>query len=468
MASKLRFERRMSDSDALMWSVEQDPQLRSTISVIWLLDRPAELARLRHKVERAVALIPRLRERVVADPLGIAPPVWEDDPHFDLGYHLRALRAPGDATLRALFDLAQPIAMQEFDRARPLWELYAVEGLAQARGALLMKLHHAVSDGVGLVRMTEELVERSREGRPPRERVEPEPAHAEPPSTAPERLREALAHERRRQAERAVRVARALGRGLRSPVESLEGARAALGSVGRMLRPIDGPMSPVMRGRSLSVRFDAMLLPLEDLKRASKCADGRLNDAFMAGLAGGFRIYHQAKGQPVERLRVTMPINLREGEEGARAGNQFAPARFELPVGEPDPVARMKAIRELVVAQRGEPALGLLEDVAGVLNRLPVAVSTTLFGSMLKGIDFVASNVPGPRFDVFVAGAHIDAIFGFGPLAGAAVNATLFSYRDRLHLGLATDPAAVPDPQALLECMEKGFAEVLACAQEIR
>jgi hypothetical protein len=83
---------------------------------------------------------------------------------------------------------------------------------------------------------------------------------------------------------------------------------------------------------------------------------------------------------------------------------------------------------------------------------------------MLKGIDFVASNVPGPRFDVFVAGAHIDAIFGFGPLAGAAVNATLFSYRDRLHLGLATDPAAVPDPETLLECLEKGFAEVLACA----
>jgi diacylglycerol O-acyltransferase len=122
----------------------------------------------------------------------------------------------------------------------------------------------------------------------------------------------------------------------------------------------------------------------------------------------------------------------------------------------------MRAIRTVVAEPRAEPALGLIADVSGVLNRLPASVTTSLFGSMLKGVDFVTSNVPGPRFDVYLSGARLESVFGFGPLTGAALNVTLFSYTDGSHLGISSDPAAIPDPDLLVACLRKGFDEVLA------
>ena len=122
----------------------------------------------------------------------------------------------------------------------------------------------------------------------------------------------------------------------------------------------------------------------------------------------------------------------------------------------------MRAIRDLVTTQRGEPGLAFIDDLSGVLNRLPLAVSVALFGSMLKCVDFVTSNVPGPRFDVYVAGAKLERVVGFGPLAGAGLNVTLFSYGDTAHLGINMDPAAVTDPARFVACLREGFDEVLA------
>jgi diacylglycerol O-acyltransferase len=215
------------------------------------------------------------------------------------------------------------------------------------------------------------------------------------------------------------------------------------------------------RNRSLSLRLDTLVLSTEQLRAAAKLADAKLNDEFVAGVAAGLRLYHEARGAPVAELRMTMPINVREGATEQLAGNQFVPARFAVPVGIADARERMIRIRELVAGQRAEPALGMLDDVSGLLNRLPTAVATTLFGSMLKGVDFVTSNVPGPRFEVFLSGAKLESVFGFGPLTGAALNVTLFSYVDRCHLGIASDPASVPDPDLLVACLKRGFDEVL-------
>ena len=183
--------------------------------------------------------------------------------------------------------------------------------------------------------------------------------------------------------------------------------------------------------------------------------------AFVAGVAGGLRLYHERKRAPVESLRMSMPINLRSGIAGTTAGNQFVPARFAVPVGIADPIERMLAIRDLVRGQRAEPALPFIEEISAVLNRLPTAVAAALFGSMLKGIDFVTSNVPGPRTEAYVSGARIESIFGFGPLTGAAANVTLFSYRNDLGIAVNTDRAAIPDPDLFLECLQAGFDEVI-------
>jgi diacylglycerol O-acyltransferase len=122
----------------------------------------------------------------------------------------------------------------------------------------------------------------------------------------------------------------------------------------------------------------------------------------------------------------------------------------------------MRQIRGLVGAQRAERGLPMIEDVAGVLIRLPAAVATELFGSVQRGVDITTSNVPGPPMDVFVSGAKLDGVYGFGPLAGAAVNITLFSQRGTAYLGINSDPAAIPDPECFAQCMADGFAEVLS------
>jgi hypothetical protein len=157
---------------------------------------------------------------------------------------------------------------------------------------------------------------------------------------------------------------------------------------------------------------------------------------------------------------MTMPINIRNDETADLAGNQFAPARFPVPLTIDDPVERMTAIRELVGRQRAEPALALTEPLASVLYRLPTSVSTGVFGAMLRGIDFVTSNVPGVPIPVYLAGARMESQFAFGPMSGAATNITLLSYLDEVQIGVNSDPAAIPDGDVFHACLLEGFDEI--------
>ena len=161
-------------------------------------------------------------------------------------------------------------------------------------------------------------------------------------------------------------------------------------------------------------------------------------------------------------LRMTMPINVRSATTANLAGNQFVPARFPVPVGIVDPIERMNAIRTLVEHERAEPALLLTDAIAGILNRLPTTATTSLFGGMLKCVDFITSNVPGPPIPVFMAGSQITAQFAFGPLTGSAANVVLLSHCDQAYLGINTDPAAIPDPDTLVACLRDSFEEICA------
>ena len=460
----LHFEDRMSDADALMWHIEADPVLRSTILSVCILDRLPDLGRLEAKIDAAAALIPRLRQRVVVDPLGLAPPRWEADPSFDLRFHFRRAALPGGGSVRELLDFAAPIAMQAFDKDRPLWEMHLVEGLEDGRCAFIMKLHHAISDGVGLVKMTECLIERG-----PEEDfsagVTPLPPAASEAPGAWDRVGEALAHRLRDGADKAKRTVAFLAGGaarvVRHPAEQARELRDTLESIGRVLAPASEPLSPLMRGRSTAVRFDYLPVSLAELKRAGKAVGGTVNDAFVAGIAGGLARYHEAQGAPAESLRMLMPVNVRTGDKADHAGNQFAPARFEVPVGTADPARRMRSIGRLCRAQRDEPALPWIEEITAVLGALPAQLTGGLFGAMQKTTDFTTSNVPGPRHTNWMSGAKIVGFMPFGPLAGAAVNCSVFSYDGTMHVGINTDPAAVADPDLLVECLRKGFDEVL-------
>jgi WS/DGAT/MGAT family acyltransferase len=229
-----------------------------------------------------------------------------------------------------------------------------------------------------------------------------------------------------------------------------------------MVKPASEPLSPIWTERSFSVHLDAIIVPFEALRAAAKSEDCTLNDAFVAAVAGGLRLYHMDHGCGVDVLRMNMPINIRSDDDGDKAGNLFVPARFEVPIAIEDPKRRMKVIRKRVREQREEPALPLMDEVSGVINRLGATAAIAVVSGMMKSVDFVTSNVPGPRSAVYSGGAKIEQMIPFGPLAGAAVNITLFSYDGQLQFGINTDRRAVKDPERLRECLEAGIAEVVA------
>jgi diacylglycerol O-acyltransferase / wax synthase len=460
--AKVRFERRMSDQDALMWAIEKDPLLRSTITSVSLLDVSPDRWRFEQQVERATREVPRLRQRVVSAPFNLAPPEFAVDPNFDPRYHVRWLRAPGHGSLRDVLDLAAPFAMSGFDRARPLWEFVVVDGLADGKAVLMQKMHHSLTDGVGAMKLSMAFLDTKRDPTRPRGELPDIPRPERPTTTA--LVTSALRHRVRRQGGVARRLPTQARVVAQNPIGAVRASVDLCWSTGRMLRPVSSPLSPIMTGRSLSVRFDTINGSLTALKQASKRVDGRLNDAFVAAVAGGLHRYHEKHGVPVDALRMTMPINVRPDNDELVAGNQFVPARFTFPISIVDPLERMRALKTLVRTQRAEPALRIVEPIAGILNRLPAGLTTSLFGGMLKAIDVVTSNVPGAPIPVYVAGARIEGTYGFGPLSGAASNITLLSYVDDLHIAVNTDPAAIPDPDVFVSCLEDGLDEIQALA----
>ena len=111
---------------------------------------------------------------------------------------------------------------------------------------------------------------------------------------------------------------------------------------------------------------------------------------------------------------------------------------------------------------RDEPAVALTDALAGILNQLPTTVTTAVFGSMLKGADFVTSNVPGAPFPIYSGGAELERMYAFGPLSGAAANITLLSHCGTCNIGVNLDAVAVPDRAVMIHCLEQGFADVVA------
>ena len=456
----LRFERRMSDAEALMWTIEKDPAMRSSFLQLTLLDRPPDFARFRRRMERAVKVLPRLGQRVVPPPFRFAPPEWADDPSFDIDFHVRHLAVPPPGTERQLLDLAALIYEDAFDRARPLWQLTIVEGLEGGRAALLAKMHHTITDGVGGVRLSMQFLDLAPDAA--------DPEDVEEQTRTPERgvyevVSDAVGHNVRRQVG-VVRRGAAGTAGLAVHPDRV--ARAVTDTVDtaaslwRQLAVVQPSRSPLWTGRrSLTRRFETLTVNLDDVKRAAKGLGGTVNDLFVAAVAGGSAAYHRAKGASVDDLRVTIPVSVRDDKSAG--GNAFSPARLLIPAGIEDPATRFAAIHERLGVAKNERALGLFGSLAGVMNNLPTSLLTRVARQQAETVDFAASNVRAADFDLYIAGAHIEANHPMGPTAGTAFNATVMSYKNRFDVGLNIDTAAIDDPDLLRTCIEESFAELV-------
>ena len=255
-----------------------------------------------------------------------------------------------------------------------------------------------------------------------------------------------------------IPVARSL---VHHPLRSVLDVVATGTSLIRFVAPVTDTLSPIMTKRSLDRYLDLFELDQGDLKRAGAAVGGTLNDAFVSGVSGGLRHYHELHDADVAELRMTMPISLRrEGDH--EGGNRITLERFTVPVAGGDLAARVRVTGWRCRAARYEEALPLSDAVATLLNLLPSGV----IGSMLKRVDFVASNVPGLPFPVYLAGAPVTGYYAFGPTTGAAVNVTLVSYQGTCYVGCTVDTAAIPDPERLMACLREGFDEVLGLGGE--
>ncbi len=446
----------MRNSDAFTWAMESDPRLRSTVVTVIMLDRSPDWDGVRSRFEVVSRAVPMLRQRVVPSPPP-APPRWEDAPDFDLGFHMRRVTAPAPGTIDTVLEMARVAAMEDFDRARPLWEATLIDGLENNCAAMILKFHHALTDGVGGIQIGMILFDLSEF--PERHDF------AQPWSevSTPQRLRgyrDTAQYGAGLVTDALTGVLKTapklIANGILRPVDTVSSAAELVASVYRTIRPVSRRGSSLMSDRSLIRRLGVLEVPFAQLRAAAHRGGGALNDAFVAGVAGGLRLYHEKHGLTVGDLHLTMPMNLRE-EGDAMGGNRITIMRFDVPVGTADPAERIRQIHERTGKVRHEKSLPYTQWIAGALNMMP----RWYIGSILRNVDFLCSDVPGIPVPVFLGGAKVLTQYGFGPTIGSAVNVTLLTYVDMCTLGIDVDTGAIPDHDVFMDSLVAGFDEVL-------
>jgi WS/DGAT/MGAT family acyltransferase len=426
-----------------------------------LLDTTPDWNRFRTRFENASRKVLRLRQKVVVPTLPTAAPRWVVDPDFNLDFHVRRVRVSEPGTLREVFDLAELILQSPMDISRPLWTATLVEGLLGGKAATLLHVSHAVTDGVGGVEMFAEIYDLERD--PPSKPTPPLPV---PQDLSPNDLmRQGFNHLPLAivggVAGAVAGAAAAAGRAILEPVSTVSGIVDYAVSGVRVINRAAEP-SPLLRRRSLASRTDAIDIPLSDLHKAAKAGGGSINDAYLAGLCGALRRYHQALGVPISTLPMAVPVSLRADADTA-GGNRFTGVNLAAPLGTADPVARMKKIRAQMTKRRDEPAMNIIGSMAPVLSVLPSAVLEGITGSVV-GSDVQASNVPVYPGDTYIAGAKVLRQYGIGPLPGVAMMVVLISRGGWCTITVRYDRAAVQKEALFAQCLLEGFDEILALA----
>jgi WS/DGAT/MGAT family acyltransferase len=453
----------MSQTDAFTWAMESDPRLRSTVVTVIMLDRSPDWGVVRERFEALSQNLPIWRRRVVESPPP-APPRWEDAPDFDIDFHMRRVSAPEPRNLDGVLEMARVAAMADFDRARPLWTATLIDGLDDGGAAVLCKFHHALTDGVGGVQIAMHLFDLTEDPRS----VDSVRAKSDQPEVHEhgllsgylDVLRYDLGLVRQAVTGTVRATPQALFDVVRHPLQTAASAGEMTASVYRTMRPVRETGSPLMTERTLMRRLGVHEVPLAKLKEAGHRGGGALNDAFVAGIAGGLRRYHEKHGVTIGDLHLTMPISVRT-EGDAEGGNHITLARFDVPVGVADPAARISETRERTNQVRNERSTPYIQIIAGAMNLMP----RSYIGSVLRKVDFLASDVPGVPVPVYLAGAKVKVQYAFGPTIGSAVNVTLLTYVDTCALGIDVDTGAIPDFEAFYDCLVEGFDEVLALAE---
>ncbi|TQF65764.1 DUF1298 domain-containing protein [Rhodococcus spelaei] len=456
------WNRTMSDFETGMWRMEEaQPQLRTPIVAVDVLDRPPNWNRLVQAHEWASHIVPRIRMRAVEPAFGLGNPVWSVDPEFDLDYHLRRMRLPEPADFDHALRICRHLATEPFDRARPPWAAMLIEGLPDGRAVYVVKTHHSMTDGMGGIGLMTLL--HSRRAEPTPDKPDRLPAPPEHLSTLTAMRQDMIAEIRKAPGRIGDLVGGAVRAAVATAINPVGAATEVVGyanSLRRIVTPPPATGSPMLRSRGLGRWFGVLEVGLPELKAAAHAARGSVNDAYVAALLGGFARYHRELGVKVGDIPMGMPVNMRRASDPS-GGNRFAAVRFAGPATETDPVERIAKVRSIVLGLREEPALDALDLAAPLLSRLPTSLLATWYLSQSTGLDLQASNVAGVPVPVYLAGARIERMFPFGPAPGCAVMATLVSHVGTCCIGVNLDTAAVTKPALFMNCLQESLDEIV-------
>jgi diacylglycerol O-acyltransferase / wax synthase len=455
---------RMSPLDASFLHIENDAN-HMHIGSVGVFEGPApDYGEFAELVAGKLPMVPRYRQKVRFVPLGLGRPVWTDDPHFNLGYHLRHTALPPPGADRELRNIVGRLMAQQLDRTKPLWEMWMVEGLQDGHWAIVSKVHHCMVDGVSGSDLLAVMLDADREPDRPRAdtwRPEPEPSDVRLLADAVSGL-VVSPYEQFRALRSATRGWRQLG-GL------FADAARGVASMAGLVRPtvessLNGPIGPHRR-------WDWGRTNLADIKRVRTALGGTVNDVVLTVLTRGFRDLIMARDETPEGrvVRTLVPVSVRMPDERGVYNNRVSAMFAELPVGIADPAERLTAIRaqmdglkESKQAVAGE----VLTSLTGFAPALLLAVGTrAAFRIPQRNVNTVTTNVPGPQIPLYACGRQMLEVFPFVPIAGQVrVGVAIFSYNGMLNFAVTGDYDTAPDIGVLCRGVEDGMSELLKLA----
>ncbi|MFZ0092221.1 MAG: wax ester/triacylglycerol synthase family O-acyltransferase [Solirubrobacteraceae bacterium] len=419
-----------------------------------------------HIVSR-LHLVPRYRQRLAFVPLNQGRPVWVDDPHFNVAFHVRHTALPSPGAEEQLKRLSGRVFSQALDRSRPLWELWLVEGLAEDRFALLSKTHHALVDGISGVDIVTVLFDTS-----------PDPVPVAPaehewiprplPSSA-QLLADALL-------ERAT-VPSEIARGVKA---TLRGPRTVAGQVARALEGVGAvartglapaPPSPLNVRIGPHRRFTWVRGDLEQFRAIKNALGGTINDVVLASVDGALGRYLRRHGAATDDmvLRAMVPISVRADVERGALGNRVAAMWAPLPLGIRDPIQRLLTIsRSMEGIKESRQAVGaqVLTELSGFAPPTIMAQAARLQARQ-RMFNVVVTNVPGPQLPLYMLGRRLEATYPMVPLAeNQALGIAIMSYNGQLNFGLNADFDAMPDLEDLGDDLRASIQELAVAAAE--
>jgi len=455
---------RLTGLDSSFLHLERDGTQMHVASTT-LFEGPApRYVDFRDHIASRLHLVPRFRQRVRFVPFGQGRPVWVDDPHLNLTYHVRHTSLPEPGSEQQLRVLAARIFSQQLDRSKPLWELWLIEGLKGDRFAIVGKTHHAMVDGVSGVDITTVLFDA--EADPAETPVEQEEWVPRPEPNGAQLLGEALL-ERAIYPREIARGLRRIGRGPRRALQSAADAAIAAGSFA--WTGVGAPGSPFNFDVGTHRRFSWVRASLADMKQVKNELGGTVNDVIIAAVAGALGRYMRSRGHPTVglELRAMVPVSVRTADQRGTLGNQVTAMMATLPVWCEDPKRRMEIVRKSMGdLKQSKQAVG-----ASVLTGLADFAPPTIAGqaarlqSRQRFFNLVVTNIPGPQFPLYLMGRRMERVFPMVPLAkNQGVCIGIMSYDGQVNFGLIGDYDGMPDLDDLADDLEASIDELIEAA----